>query len=184
MSFQAEVLRLGGADVQLNYLELLDNNITGMGANALGVSLSFGHNLSLLTLKLDYNNSLGDEGETRLLLILSYLSDQYHSVGNIAVIGASLLCKGLRTNMTLKQLHLQFCNLTEESGPTLAELLANGRTALEVLNLSGNRIGGKGLAALCEGLFINTKLETLCIADNMIDQVNNSYTIVLYVTIS
>ena len=60
---QAEVLRLGGADVQLTYLELLDNNIGPKGANALGQSLSYGHNLSLMTLKLDYNSTLGVEGK-------------------------------------------------------------------------------------------------------------------------
>ena len=58
----AEVLRLGGADVKLSYLELLDCNVGPRGANALGYSLSRGNNLSLLTLKLDYNKTFGDEG--------------------------------------------------------------------------------------------------------------------------
>ena len=48
------------------------------GAMALGTSLSRHHNLSLLTLKLDFNASLGDEGVINL-------------------------CKGVRTNSTLKQ---------------------------------------------------------------------------------
>ena len=43
--------------------------------------------------------------------------------------------------------------------------------ALEEVNLTGNRLGGLGLSALCRGLAVNTKLETLKIADNMIDQV-------------
>jgi hypothetical protein len=72
------VLRLGGVDVQISYLELLDNNISARGALALGNSLGRHNNLSLLTLKLDYNTTLGDEG-----------------VAN--------LCRGLRTNSTLKQ---------------------------------------------------------------------------------
>lgn len=63
MVLQAEVLRLGGSDVKLFYLELLDNNIGPRGANALGASLSYGHNLSLLTLKLDFNQSLGNDGK-------------------------------------------------------------------------------------------------------------------------
>jgi hypothetical protein len=74
----AEVLRLGGIDVQIQYLELLDNNIGPRGGLALGASLSQRHNLSLLTLKLDYNSTLGTEGVIEL-------------------------CKGLRTNATLKQ---------------------------------------------------------------------------------
>ena len=85
--------------------------------------------------------------------------------------GVANLCKGLRTNMTLKQLHMQFCNITHEGGRYIAELLANSRSALEVINLNGNRLGGLGLAALCKGLIVNTKCETLASADNMIDQV-------------
>jgi hypothetical protein len=144
---QAELLRLGGADVKISFLELIDNNIGPRGANALGMSLSFGHNLSLLTLKLDYNPTLGDEGVINL-------------------------CKGLRTNATLKQLHLQFCNITSKSGPALAEFLANSKSSVELFNMSGNRLGGEGLASLCKGLIYNTKCETLCLADNMIDQVS------------
>ena len=64
---QAELLRLGGSDVKIFYLELFDNNIGPRGAGALGSSLSYGNNLSLLTLKLDFNHSLGVEGETPLL---------------------------------------------------------------------------------------------------------------------
>lgn len=62
-SIQAEVLRLGGVDVQIQYLELLDNNIGPRGGLALGTALSRRHNLSLLTLKLDYNTTLGSEGK-------------------------------------------------------------------------------------------------------------------------
>lgn len=127
-------------------MELFDNNIGPKGTNAIGSALSFGNNLSLLTLKLDYNPTLGDEGVINL-------------------------CKGLRTNATLKQLHLQFCNLTSAAGPYLAEVLANSRSGLELFNVSGNRLGGKGLQSLCVGLMENTKCETICLADNMIDQV-------------
>lgn len=79
----AEVLRLGGVDVQIQYLELLDNNIGPRGGLALGASLSQRHNLSLLTLKLDYNSTLGTDGVIEL-------------------------CKGLRTNATLKQVEFSF----------------------------------------------------------------------------
>lgn len=140
-----EVLRLGGAEVKISYLELLDNNITYRAGNALGSSLSFGRNVSLLTLKLDYNASFGD-------------------------LGVHHLCVGLRTNVSLKQLHLQFCNITHESGPYLADVLANCKSMLEVLNLTGNKLKGAGLAALCRGLIVNTVLQKLSLADNMIDQ--------------
>lgn len=81
-----------------------------------------------------------------------------------------MLARGVRTNISLRQLHLQFCNLTWEAGQHLADILANSRSNLELLNVSGNRLGGKGLLALCKGLIVNTRLETLLIADNMIDQ--------------
>ena len=81
------------------------------------------------------------------------------------------LCKGLRTNMTLKQLHLQFCGLTSSSGVPLADLMAFSKSSLEWLNVSGNKMGGRGLRDLCKGLMVNTKCVTLGIADNAIDQV-------------
>jgi len=143
------VLRLGGADVKLTFLELLDNNIGSKGASALGIALTYGNNLSLLTLKLDYNTTLGDDG-------------------------LSNLCKGIRTNVTLRQLHVQFCNITSQSGPALADLLANTDSGLTVLNVTGNRLGGLGLSELCKGLRINSKLETIFLADNLIDQVSCS----------
>jgi len=141
----AEVLRLGGADVQIQYLELTDNNIAARGALAIGASLSKGNNLSLLTLKLDYNTTLGTEG-----------------VAN--------LCRGLRSNCTLKQLHLCYCGIEGEAGSALSDVLENTMSALEWLNLSGNRLGGEGLSALCRGLMVNTKCTHLFLADNMIDQ--------------
>ena len=42
----AEVLRLGGAEVQLNYLELFDDGIGPKGALALGQSLAAGKNVT------------------------------------------------------------------------------------------------------------------------------------------
>ena len=56
------MLRLGGAQVPLQFLELLDNNIGPAGASALGRSLAARGNMSLLTLRLDYNPNIGAEG--------------------------------------------------------------------------------------------------------------------------
>ncbi len=61
------MLRLGGADVKLSYLELLDNEIGPRGALGLGLSLSKGHNLSLLTLKLDFNPLIGSIGNNNIV---------------------------------------------------------------------------------------------------------------------
>jgi Leucine Rich repeat len=137
-------LRLGGAEVKIGYLELIDNSIGPRGGLALGIALSRGNNLSLLTLKLDCNTTFGAGGVQNL-------------------------CNGLRTNISLKQLHMMFCGITHEAGIYLADLLANNKSGLEVLNIAGNRLGGAGLAALCKGLLVNTKCTSLSLADNMID---------------
>jgi len=141
----AEVLRLGGADVQISYLELFDNNIGLRGCMALGAALGQGGNVSLLTLKLDYNTELGTAG-------------------------VEYLCRGLRTNISLRQLHLAYCNVQADAGKYLGGVLSNQRSGLQVLNVQGNRINGLGLVDLCEGLEMNLSLEKLILADNMIDQ--------------
>ena len=141
----AEILRLGGAEVKISYLELLDNNIASRGCLALGTSLSKGNNLSLLNLVLDYNMSMGSAGCINL-------------------------CKGLRTNKTLRKLSLQYCGIDSEAADALADVVANTNSGIESLTLSGNRLGGVGLARLCKGLMLNTCCTTLALADNMIDQ--------------
>jgi len=85
--------------------------------------------------------------------------------------GIDYLCRGLRTNISLRQLHVAYCNIGKEAGRHLAGVLANTQTGLLQLNLQGNRINQDGFRDLCiEGLLVNTKLEKLNMADNMIDQ--------------
>lgn len=115
-----------------------------MGGFALGKALSRGNNISLVTLRLDYNTTLGNEGVINL-------------------------CRGLRTNKTLKQLILEYCSITVFGAEALAGLLANQESAVEVLKLGGNRLAGEGLQALCAGLKGNTKLTTLSLADNALE---------------
>lgn len=141
----AELLRLGGAEVPISYLELLDNNIGPDGALCLGQSLQFGQNKSLVTLKLDYNRSLGSEG-------------------------VAALCQGLRTNSTLRQLHLPYCAIQPDGGAPLGEMLTYRLLGLDLLNLQGNQLNGLGLRDLCNGLAVNQSLTTLSIADNGIGQ--------------
>ena len=141
----AELLRLGGAEVAISYLELLDNGIGARGARSLGQALTYGMNRSLLTLKLDYNNSLGSEGVVAL-------------------------CRGLRTNSTLKQLHLPYCNIDADGGGPLGEMLSYRQLTLNLLNLQGNHLGGGGLSGICDGLKANVTLGSLSVADNGIAQ--------------
>lgn len=135
--------------MQLAYLELIDNNISGPGCFALGRSLSAGANRSLLTLRLDFNRSLADDG-------------------------ALNLCRGLRTNSSLKQLHLEFCGITADGAGALGSVLSNCASSLEVLRLAGNSLRGEGLLALSQGLRGNTKLQRLSLADNKIEYVSVS----------
>jgi len=137
----AEVLRLGGAECPLQYLELFDNNIGVRGCRALGVAIMVGGNKSLQTLRLDYNNDIGSEG-----------------VSNI--------CRGLRSNCTLLQLHMPFCGIDAIGGKSLSDALAFRALGLKLLNLEGNHIGDEGLAFLCPGLEANVSLVELNLADN------------------
>ena len=88
---------------------MIDDNIGLMGGLALGQSLAHGGNLSLVILKLDYNHTLGTKG-----------------IAN--------LCKGLRSNSTLRELHVQYCQIHgAEGGTAVSDLLANSRTNLTIL---------------------------------------------------
>ena len=69
------MLRLGGAEVVISYLELLDDNVGPRGAHYLGASLSQNNNLSLLTLKLDFNSTLGLEGMKLLIQVAANHND-------------------------------------------------------------------------------------------------------------
>merc|ERR1719231_1095947 len=94
-----------------------------------------------MTLKLDYNSTLGAEGVTAL-------------------------CRGLRTNSTLKQLHLPYCDIGPLGGAPLGEMLSYNRLALTVLNLQGNKLGGIGLKAMCPGMKASVSITSISLADN------------------
>ena len=140
----AEVLRLGGSECKIKFLEIMNDTIGARGAMALGSSLGHGGNLSLLTLKLDFNKELGTSGLVHL-------------------------CRGLRTNSTLKNLYLRCCSITTEGASHLADVVSFNKSGLELLNVSGNKLGGVGLSMICKGLESNTVLESLSLADNMIE---------------
>ena len=140
----SELLRLGGAELQLAYLELFNNGIGATGAFALGRSLSCMMNRSLITLSLDYNMTLKSEG-------------------------VAALCQGLRTNSTLKKLSLRYCELDEDAGGPLGEMLAFTKSGLNILDIMGNELGGTGLLDFCGGLKRNKSLVSLVLADNNIN---------------
>ena len=130
---------------QLEYIELTDNDISHVGAKALGRSLCVGMNTTLNTLILDFNRTMSSQG-------------------------VAALCKGLSTNSTLKKLSLKHCGIDEQGSQSLTDILSFKKTALISLDISCNAIGGSGLSDLCTGLLANTSLKTLRLADNGINQ--------------
>jgi hypothetical protein len=154
----AELLRLGGAEVQLFYLELFDNDISAPGAFAIGRSLSVAMNKTLVSLVLDYNRALG----------------RYDLDGNEAASeGVAALCRGIRTNSTLKKLSLKYCDLDHNAGGPLGEMLSFNKLGLSTLDLTGNTISGLGLKKLCPGLRqpgAAPAFTTFLIGDNFINE--------------
>eukprot|EP00804_Cyclotella_cryptica_P002641 CCRYP_010446-RA/>CCRYP_010446-RA protein AED:0.08 eAED:0.06 QI:0/0/0/0.5/1/1/2/0/357 len=128
---------------QMEYLELMDNDIGRDGAMALGRSLSVGMNTTLRSLVLDFNRTLASDG-------------------------VAALCKGLATNSTLKKLSLKHCGIDEKGGSPLSKMLQFKKLGLILLDLTGNSLGAVGLADLCVGLLNNSSLTTLRLAENSI----------------
>ena len=136
----ADMLRL--AATELNFLELMDCRIESRGAFALGRSLCCAANTTLTSLRLDHNINLKSEG-------------------------LAALCQGLCTNSTLKNLSAQYCNIDAEGAKIVVEMLSFTRSTITSLNLSGNHLGGHGLATLSsQGLPPNSSLVELLLADN------------------
>ncbi len=61
-TIQAQVLQRCEPDIKLQYLELLETDIGPRSGHELGRALTRGGNLTLLTLKLDFNTTLGTTG--------------------------------------------------------------------------------------------------------------------------
>ncbi|KAF4040471.1 Leucine Rich repeat [Phytophthora infestans] len=129
------------SSVNVAYLELLDCGIGADGCKALADVLSLQKVPGLLTLNLDYNLEIGDAG-------------------------VNVLIDGLFSNTTLKQLHLDYCNVGPNGCIKLAQLISLPTCAIEVLSLNGNNVGGEGLHHLSLGLARSQRLVTLNLSDN------------------
>ena len=115
-----------------------------MGGLALGRALAMGANLSLHTLKMDYNATLG-------------------------TVGAVHLCTGIRTNCTLKYVCLKACRIGKDAGVYIGDVLSFNKSNITEFDVSCNKLGGKGLQDLCNGLMQNTKLEKINLSDNAVE---------------
>lgn len=74
----------------------------------------------------------------------------------------------LKVNKTLRELHLQKCDITDWGAQRLSETLADNRTLL-VLDLSANRITRDGAKALAQVVKADTGLLVLDLANNRIE---------------
>ncbi len=98
---------------------------------------------SLVNLNFDYNSNLGSDGIVAL-------------------------AKGISSNSTLKKLSLRYCGIDEKGGEPLTQILIAPKIAIICLDLTGNRLGGKGLADISPGLKSNTVIQKLNLSDNNI----------------
>ena len=126
----------------------MDCKVGPEGCQALGKSLDGKHKSHLLTLKINYNAEMGDAG-------------------------AAALGRGLFTNRTLKQLHLDYCNIGPNGAQVLGQCLSMPKSELTVLSLQGNCVG-PGLKFLAKGTKRSPTLTTLNLSDNAIGQVRTA----------
>ncbi|ETV78579.1 hypothetical protein H257_08079 [Aphanomyces astaci] len=131
----------GHALVNVVYVELMDCDIGPEGCAMLGNAVKAEHKSPLQTLKLNCNNKIGDDGVTAL-------------------------CQGLFENNAIKQLHLDFCNISSNGAVVLAQLLCMAKSGLQTLSLQGNVLGDPGLLNLSKGLKRSQSLVKLNISDN------------------
>ena len=143
----AELLRLGGEAQTIQCLRMMDSKIGVRGCKALGSALSFGCNVTLKTLYLQYDSTIGDAG-------------------------CDALCRGLRTNSTIKRIELEYCDIGPKGAKGIAQVMGYGRTEIEKISLRGNKIGGQGLVFIAKALGKNSKLASLSLQDNCISQDN------------
>ncbi|ETW05316.1 hypothetical protein H310_04268 [Aphanomyces invadans] len=135
------LLSEGSALVNVLYVELMDCDIGPEGCAMLADALKPERKSPLQTLKLNCNNKIGNDG-------------------------VYALCQGLFANHTIKQLHLDFCNVSSDGGVVLAQLLCMAKSALETLSLQGNMLGDAGLLNISKGLKRSQSLVKLNVSDN------------------
>ncbi|CCI40079.1 hypothetical protein ABG067_001162 [Albugo candida] len=127
--------------ISITRLELLDCDIGEQGCHAIAGALGTSTSGKLHTLNLSYNRKISDGGTSKL-------------------------CDGLFINTTLKELYLEYCNISAEGSIKLAQFVAMPHIALETLSLQGNDLGDEGLYHFSLGLARSVNLKRLNLADN------------------
>ena len=122
----------------LTHLEFMDCRATAVSCGALGRALASNSHLKVLCLD---HNKIGDQGVAHL-------------------------AAGLVHNRTLAALRLKWTDCGDDGAVALADVLRQG--ALKELDLQGNLIGSKGIAAMAVALPLTQTLVRLVLADNQL----------------
>jgi hypothetical protein len=122
-------------------LELIDCGIGVKGCEYLGISLKQRRSTHLKILRLDHNPSIGAQGVARL-------------------------SEGLYFNSFLTTLSLAYCDIGNEGGVFLQNIVMTRDIGIQTLNLEGNRLERDGVMALAQGLLVNRSLTNLSLASN------------------
>ncbi|XXQ31147.1 Leucine-rich repeat-containing protein [Plasmodiophora brassicae] len=126
----------------LSILELVDADMTQASCAALGKALTDRNSPLLSTLRLDYNSLT--------------------SSGLASMSGA--LRRGACHRLAC--LSLGFCELDQQAGAILADVMTVPRCALKELNLEGNRLEDAGWEELSSGIRRNTSLAVINLSNN------------------
>ena len=124
-------------------LEIMECGLTSLSCEFIGRMLSPELNNPLLVLKLDHND-LGNDG------ILN-------------------LSRGLCMNSVLKTLALSYCNFDHNASRSIMQILIFQESALQEIDLQGNRLENEGSCKILHGLKVNQCLNKLNLADNGIN---------------
>ena len=124
-------------------LELIQCELTSLSCEFLGRLLSPINSNPLITLRLDHND-LGNQGVFEL-------------------------SQGLCMNSVLKTLTLSYCGFDSSACRAIMQILIFQETALQELDVQGNRIGVDGCSDIFKALKINQALTKLVIADTLIE---------------
>jgi hypothetical protein len=124
-------------------LEMIQCELTSLSCEFLGRLLSPSNSSPLLTLRLDHND-LGNQGIIQL-------------------------SEGLSMNSVLKTLTLSYCNFDSHACRAIMQILIFHETALQELDVQGNKIAVEGCSDIFRALKINQVLNKLNIADTALE---------------
>lgn len=152
----------------LRHLSIRWGRVGVNGIKALGDMLD--GNTALLSLSL-LGTEIGDEGAKVLFDSLDVnraLQDLYLEQCSISLAGIGMLASGIMRNDALRTLVLADNDIGDEGAVALANVIAHGISAIEVLDLEGCSIGPEGVSALADAIAGNTTMVDLSLGRSTI----------------